>query len=446
MKANTFPILVILVVCFASQLFSDNQSSSLQAPFTATTFAKRITATGSLVDTIQTADNSYVSVSRLNSTNFLVRKIASSGARVWERILRLQVEGLASRAAVTQTTDGGYILAGFSTVCVNDCFDYGRFEHTGILIKLRPNGTVAWKRKYSTSNKIAAFTSLVSTADGGVIVTGITDYSLTLVRYTSNGTILWSKSFPDLDIDFSSPQLVQTPNNSLILVADERVRSAAFVIKINDSGAILWKKSLQLPPDLSVQTIAATSDNGIVLAGSCQYECKHLFVVRLKADGSVKSKLRYSLQVAFSLLVASVGAVTDIIQTSYGGFTITGSVYDSENSSSVFVAKIDSKEKVSFQRTFRTSASLGVSVFTLSDGYLLFGSTDRQDTIILKLDSQGLLPGCDRVSSPPISPIPFGNLTISERQINGTVGLHLVTSDLAGSSIAARRSESDLCP
>jgi hypothetical protein len=45
----------------------------------------------------------------------------------------------------------------------------------------------------------------------------------------------------------------------------------------HDSGEIIWKKSLQ-KPDLFVQTIAATSDNGIVLAGSDHK--KQLFVVR----------------------------------------------------------------------------------------------------------------------------------------------------------------------
>jgi hypothetical protein len=429
----------LLVVCFTSQLFSDNQSSSLQAPFTATTFAKRIRGTGSLVDTIQTADKSYVSVSRINSEgkvrSFLVRKIASSGRRVWERILRLQVELSASLNAITQTTDGGYILAGQSLGCSPSvaCWE---FLSQGILIKLRSNGTVVWKREYSTSSNLATFKSLVSTADGGVIVTGTTAYgAIILARYTSTGSILWSKSFPNLRVNvFPYLQLVQTPNNSLILVAN----AGALVIKVNEAGGILWKKSLQMP-NLSVQTIAATSDNGIILAGSCKRNCKQLFVVRLKADGSVQSKLRYSLQ------VARVGSVTDIIQTSDGGFTITGSVDDTENRSRVFVAKIDSKGKASFQRTFHISGFGEFSVFALSHGYLLFGSTDR-DTIILKLDSQGLRPGCGLVSSAAIAPIPFGNLRISQRQISAAADLSLGTSDLAGSSIAARRPESDLCP
>jgi outer membrane protein assembly factor BamB len=412
-----------------------------------------------LVDTIQTADKSYVSVSQIDSKTFLVRKIAFSGSRVWERILRLQVSHApekitvdsASLAAIAQTTDGGYVLAGFSTVCRFDdyCFDYHPLERAGILIKLRSNGTIAWKREYSeysTRSNYAVFTSLVSTADGGVIVTGATLSSLILVHYTSNGTILWSKGFPDLPIIFLfSPRLVQTPNNSLMLVASvARVvnyllePAGALVIKVNDSGAILWKKSLQMP-NLSVQTIAATSDNGIVLAGSCYNNCKQLFMVRLKADGSVQSKRRYSLQ------VASVGSVTDIIQTSDGGFAITGSVYENAgNRPNVFVTKIDSTGKASFQRTFRIGGSYGVSVFALCDGYLLFGSAT--DTIILKLDSQALLHGCDLVSSPPISPIPFGNLRINKAQINAATDISLGTNDLAGSSIAARRPESDLCP
>jgi hypothetical protein len=164
-------------------------------------------------------------------------------------------------------------------------------------------------------------------------------------------------------------------------------------------------------------------------------------VIRLKAEGNVQSKLRYSLE------VPRIGSVKDIIQTSDGGFTITGSVTEKAgNSPSIFVAKIDSKGKASFERTFRIDQSRGVSVYALSHGYLLFGSTNFRDTIILKLDSQGLLPGCDLVSSPPISPTPFRNLTIRQGQINAAVGFILGTSDLAGSSIAARRPESDLCP
>jgi hypothetical protein len=365
----------------------------------------------------------------------------------------LQVEDAATLAAITQTTDGGYILAGHSFDCIDgsvyDCFDGGSIELAGILIKLRPNGTIAWKREYSTNSNYEVFTSLVSTADGGVVVTGTTNYSLMLARYTSNGTILWSKSFPDFHFIFLfSPQLVQTPNSSLIVVANvERVvnylfePAGALVINVNDSGAILWKKSL-LRRNLFVHKIDPTSDNGIVLAGRSNK--KQLFMIRLEADGSVTSKSGYSVQ------LPRVEDVADIIQTSDGGFTITGSVYSvyqksGSGISNGFVAKIDSKGKASFERTFRIDYSRGVSVFSLPDGYLLFGSLDS-DTIILKLDSQGLFPGCDLVSSAAVSRIPFGNLRISEGQIDAAEDLSLSTSHIAGSSKAVRLDESDLCP
>ena len=81
------------------------------------TFVRKVEGAGNFQATAQSADGGYVTVSYVDETNVLVRRFNAWGQKGWERRLDLHVDTffLYSSARVngiTQTTDGGFVLAG----------------------------------------------------------------------------------------------------------------------------------------------------------------------------------------------------------------------------------------------------------------------------------------------------------------------------------------------
>jgi hypothetical protein len=446
MKSNFLKVFLILLLSASSSFLFAQRSSMLEqktGSLTAT-FAKRIKGTGDLIDTIQTSDHFYVSLSQKDGEDFIVRKVGLSGNRIWEQTLKFTVAtsrfDQMSLQGITQTTDQGYVLAGATSICITNYCDIGDFREDGILVKLRADGTLSWKRKFSTNGQHIQFSSLVSRPDGGFVVTGtarnITRNALVLVRYTADGNILWSKSFADVAVG-SFLQLIQTPNNSLIVVASV-ANDFLLVMKVNDSGTIIWKTFLKMRQGFSVSRVAPTSNNGLVLAGSGTHQ---FFLVRLTSGGKVTARKSYGLQVQHS------ADVSGLLQTSDGGFVLTGPLYIAGNSS-VFISRIKSDGNVSLQ-SFRIADSGGTSVFPTSNGYLVFGLSllgKSTDTVILKVDAQGSLqPGCNFSIPVAVTPVSFGDLKFNERGIRAGTNLSLGTSDIAGTSVISRHPEINLC-
>src|SRR5215471_6208751 len=102
MKTRLMALLVFL--CSLTFLFGND--------FQAKGFVKKVIGTGWLIDTIQTRDGAYVSLST-GGPNFLVRKITPSGAQEWTRSLQISVDphSYASLEKIVETANG-YVLVG----------------------------------------------------------------------------------------------------------------------------------------------------------------------------------------------------------------------------------------------------------------------------------------------------------------------------------------------
>ena len=95
--------------------------------------------------------------------------------------------------SVQQTTDGGYILGGYTS-------SYGAGGYDFWLVKTDANGDSLWSRTFGGSNHDYC-SSVQQTTDGGYILGGITEsygagnYDFWLVRADANGDTLWTRTF-----------------------------------------------------------------------------------------------------------------------------------------------------------------------------------------------------------------------------------------------------------
>jgi len=140
--------------------------------------------------------------------------------------------------SVQRTSDGGYIAAGYT-------WSFGAGRYDILLIKTDANGNVQWAKTYGgTGGEVAH--SVQQTSDGGYIVAGYT-YSfgagsadVFLVKTDANGNIIWAKTYGETGYDgvFS----VQQTSDGGYIVADEKYSSGVdydiFLIKTDANGNI----------------------------------------------------------------------------------------------------------------------------------------------------------------------------------------------------------------
>ncbi len=102
--------------------------------------------------------------------------------------------------SVTQTTDGGYIVAGYTK-------SFGAGMSDVLLVKTDANGDISWAKTYGGSSSDYGY-SVTQTSDGGYIVAGYTEsYGLAgdvyLVKTDSDGNHQWSRTFGGSGKDLS---------------------------------------------------------------------------------------------------------------------------------------------------------------------------------------------------------------------------------------------------
>lgn len=170
-----------------------------------------------------------------------------------------------SIAAVQQTTDGGYVVAGSTTTA-----DAGA---DAWVVKLNADGGVTWQKSYGGSAEDKA-KSIQQTADGGYILAGYTMSSgagnAWLLKLASDGTVTWQKTYGGTNYD-EAKFIQQTTDNGYI-VAGYRYSSAtngsdAWILKLTSDGTVTWQNTYGSTKTDVANSIQQTSDGGYIVAG-----------------------------------------------------------------------------------------------------------------------------------------------------------------------------------
>jgi hypothetical protein len=194
----------------------------------------------------QTSDQGYIVCGISNSADgdvsgnhsignydYWVVKLDSQGGIAWQKCLGgTQFE---NGQGIRQTTDGGYIVGGFSYSADGDVT--GHHGSTGNAdfwtVKLGSTGGIQWQKSLGGTGGDWAF-AIEPTADGGYITVGVSN--------STNG-------------DASG-------NNDIY--------GNYWIVKISNTGMLQWQKSLGSPTLYGEEaySIQQTSDNGYIIAGS----------------------------------------------------------------------------------------------------------------------------------------------------------------------------------
>lgn len=249
----------------------------------------------------QTSDNGYVIAGTswssgngdITNTNhglsdFLVVKLNSSGDIIWNKLLG--GSSLDDLRNMQQTSDGGYILVGYSLS--SNSGDVTNTNH-GIkdfwIVKLNSLGTISWNKLLGGDQSDQPF-SVQQTSDSGYIISGVSDtnnngsftnvnngyYDFCVIKLDNTGTTSWQKFYGTIKYD-DGYSIQQTSDNGYIIVGVTQSTSApantfglysdAKIIKTDASGNVTWEKIIAgSGNDFAVAAKIAT-DGGYIFVG-----------------------------------------------------------------------------------------------------------------------------------------------------------------------------------
>ena len=169
-------------------------------------------------------------------------KIDGDGEEIWSRTYG----GAGDQKAYTvlQTPDGGFVLAGFTDPSSNLLLDI-------LLLKTDGNGNQIWTQTFGGSNIDNAYSCQLTT-DGGFILAGYTksfgngQEDIWLIKTDSNGNEVWNKTFGGTgrDITYSASQTV---DGGYIIggYTDSKGngQNDIWFIKTDQNGNLVWDKT-----------------------------------------------------------------------------------------------------------------------------------------------------------------------------------------------------------
>ena len=300
---------------------------------------------------------------------------------------------------IQQTTDEGYIIAGYSNSNDGDVSG-NRGSSDYWIVKLNSTGALAWQKSFGGTSNDKAY-SIQNTTDGGLIIAGESSHGCQdyrIVQLTYAGEIDWWKSFGGSSLDYAY-SIQQTTDGGYIVAgnsnSDDKDVSGNhgsddyWIVKLTSAGEITWEKSLGGSLIDIAYSIQQTTDGGYIIAGytestdgdiSGNHGIWDYWIVKLTSTGNVdwqKSLGGSGWDRAFS-----------VQQATNGGYIIAGESYSNDGdvtgnhgANDYWIVKLTLSGEIEWQR------SIGGSSFdwgyciqqTTNGGYIIAGYSMSDD-------------------------------------------------------------------
>lgn len=252
---------------------------------------------------IQTSDGGYALLGYNNSADgdasnnngsrdFWLIKTDALGNLLWERSYGFS--GPDEGIKLIETSDNHFLITGVLDVSASGGQgNAGRnaSRHAGgdyWAIKVTSTGDMVWSRFFGGS-----FTDtpngIVENANNEFIIAGSSDsddvdisgnkggYDFWVVKTASTGNLVWERSFGGMEID-EARGIAPTNDGNYVIVGDTRSSDQdvsqnnggadLWLIKISDSGDVLWEQSIGGTNFDVPRSIRPTLDGGFLIAGS----------------------------------------------------------------------------------------------------------------------------------------------------------------------------------
>ncbi|MEO7175667.1 MAG: T9SS type A sorting domain-containing protein [Saprospiraceae bacterium] len=272
--------------------------------------------------------------------------------------------------SIVTTSDGGFLVSG-NTSSTNGNITQNHGGQDAWVIKLSSQGALEWQKTYGGTGT-DGFNYAIAANDGGYIMVGFTESNngdvtenkglkdLWLVKTNATGTISWQKTLGGSSADVAL-SICSTSNGYYVSgvssslngdVLGATAQGDAWMLKINNTGAIQWQKAKGGTAYDEFASVKPTADGGCVALGTMyidQFSTK-LYVVKFESTGTIQFEKSYG--------GAALDAGTDVVVTTTGEYvysgtvkSTTGDVSNNHGKKDIWVVKANSVGAIVWQKT-----------------------------------------------------------------------------------------------
>ena len=326
----------------------------------------------------QTTDGGYIIVGYTRSfgngfQDVWLIKTNAHGIKQWSRTYGdIGPDGAYS---VLQTTDGGYTIAGGKSIF----YGSGNSQSNVWLINTDQQGDEQWTKGFGEVSSYDMGFSVQQTTDGGYITFGHSSGSMWLCKIAADLAQEWIKTFgvnmaPPGNYGYGTYDGQQTTDGGYIMVGD-------WLIKTDPQGDKEWIKE-----NIKGNSVQQTTDGGYIITGLS--DDGNLSLIKTDSQGTEEWNKTFGGN--------SQDRGHSVQQTTDGGFIIVGRTGSYGVGGDVWLIKTDSQGTEEWNKTFGgANNDVGHSVQQTTDGgYIITGWTrsygsGHDDVWLIKTDSKG---------------------------------------------------------
>lgn len=222
-----------------------------------------------------------------------VFRLNADGGLLWQKTY-----GPGVAYDVQPTPDGGFVVVGTTTA-------FGAAGLDVWVLRLDPQGDIIWQKRYGGGGSDIGYSVRV-TSDGGFVVAGFTtsfgagSYDAWVLRLDALGTVLWQRAYGGGLQDWAY-SVDGTPDGGFVVAGYTESfgagRSDVWVVKLDASGSIQWTATYGDTADDYAYAVRALPDGGFIIAGyTTSFGAVYLgdfWVLRLGSDGAIVWQKRY---------------------------------------------------------------------------------------------------------------------------------------------------------
>lgn len=325
---------------------------------------------------IKTMDGGYVMAGETQTDvasifNAWLVKTDTYGNALWNKTY----EG--TFRSVIQTSDGGYAIAGIQGYRTSSDNDF-------LLLKTDAYGNGQWRRTFdpikSPENQSMSSThdyawGIFQTADGGYALVGSTNAydpydDVWLVKTDANGIYMWNKTYGGPDVDYAY-DVVQTADGGYAIGGGTEIpgkQMEFWLIKTDANGNALWNKTYGRADTDWLYSMIQTSDGGFALTGGYAYDASSYkgWLIKTDAFGNEQWNKTYA------------STFRSVVQTVDGGYAMAGVIDQGNGVYDFWFVRTDANGNEEWNQTFGGAGmDQAFSVVQATDGgYALAGYTE----------------------------------------------------------------------
>jgi hypothetical protein len=289
--------------------------------------------------------------------------------------------------AVAVTSDGGYIVAGYT-----DSYIVG--ESRIYLIRLDEDGDTLWTDTHG-SVPLQAF-DIIQTSDGNYLVTGHEPGSgggdVFCMKINEDGSVLWENTYGGTGSDIGFAAAPTADGGGLVCgwtVADSTGSKNVYIVRIDGNGDTLWTRNYGGAEDDFGTALCPVDNGGFVVTGwteSYGGGSDDIYLLRLDDNGDTLWTRTYGDQ--------NQDYGEGVIQNHEGNYMVCGVIQDADEAMSrIFLFQVDANGDSVWLQTYDDGFAYDVAQAD-DNGYVLAGShfysfPDR-NAYVLRTDINGL--------------------------------------------------------